>query len=121
MSSEQQISIDTVRSMIQKIIDNKVKETIEISPTQEVLTIDDEKAIKKANCKKYNQKFFEKNREKIKEKINCDICCGTYHYYSKSTHIKSQKHQKCLAKLNESANSLSPLEQIMKLLPQLEN
>jgi hypothetical protein len=44
------------------------------------------------NQKKYNKTFIEKNKDKIKEKNICDICCGSYTYYNKSKHMKSQKH-----------------------------
>ena len=48
--------------------------------------------------KVYHKKFMEKNADKVKEKIICPVCCGSYTYFNKSKHIKSDRHIKLLAK-----------------------
>ena len=51
------------------------------------------------NHKEYQQKYYEDNKLIItnnkKQKINCE-CGGKYTFVNKSTHFKSQKHQKYL-------------------------
>ena len=49
--------------------------------------------IKKYDSKIYNKTFYEKNKDKVLEKIICSICCGSYTYYNKSKHNKSNKHK----------------------------
>ena len=39
--------------------------------------------------------------ELIKKRITCDICCGSYTYFNKSTHKKSKKHTALLKMQNE--------------------
>ena len=59
--------------------------------------------------KEYRKEYREKNKNAIKEhyenskdKLNkqyiCDVCKGKYTYNHKSTHIKTQKHQKFINK-----------------------
>lgn len=49
--------------------------------------------------KKYDNSVYYENFKKkhnMNEKINCDCCGGSYSYFNKSNHIKSQKHQNAL-------------------------
>ena len=55
--------------------------------------------IKKYDQKKYNSTFMTKNKSKIMEKHVCDVCCGSYTYYNKSKHLKSNRHIKMLNKI----------------------
>ena len=42
----------------------------------------------------YVRDFINKNKEKINESIKCEICGGSYSYFNKSRHQKSDKHIK---------------------------
>lgn len=42
--------------------------------------------------KQYNKNFCEKHKGRIRTKTTCDVCCGTYTYFNKSKHLKTQKH-----------------------------
>ncbi len=47
------------------------------------------------NKKKINfDNFRIRNTEKIHKKIDCEICGGSFSYFNKSTHRKSEKCQK---------------------------
>ena len=54
----------------------------------------------KYDQKKYNSTFMTKNKSKIMEKHICDVCCGSYTYYNKSKHLKSNRHIKMLNKIS---------------------
>ena len=75
---------------------------------QNAFGVDKEKIIisNAKSCKKYYEKnpekvrekykkYYEKNREKFQEKFEC-ICGGRYTGEHKSSHLKTQKHQKFL-------------------------
>lgn len=54
--------------------------------------------IKIVNGKEYKvnpKKYYENFKQKHGEKIVCEICGGCYNYFSKYTHLKSNKHTKC--------------------------
>jgi hypothetical protein len=51
-----------------------------------------EKKVYKRDSKKHYQTF----KEKHVFTIDCDVCGGTYNYYSKYTHVKSKKHTNCV-------------------------
>ena len=40
----------------------------------------------------YYETFKYKNKDKIHEKIKCEICGGTFTYFNKYKHNKTQKH-----------------------------
>jgi hypothetical protein len=42
--------------------------------------------------KEYMKIFKKKNDDKIREKQKCAICGGTYTYFNKAKHIKTEKH-----------------------------
>ena len=48
------------------------------------------------NNKKYYEAFKKKHNDKINEKKICEICNGSYSYFNKSNHLKSQKHLNAL-------------------------
>jgi hypothetical protein len=50
------------------------------------------KKIRKSNSE-YYKSFREKNMDKIKEKHRCEICGGSYSYFTKSQHNATNKHQ----------------------------
>ena len=63
--------------------------------------IPEEKEKNKLNCKKNNKPYFEKNRERLREKHLCE--CGNYYMlYNKSHHLKSKKHIKLIAEIEEA-------------------
>lgn len=41
----------------------------------------------------YHESFIEKNKDKVNQKCICEICGGSYTYFNKSRHNKTQKHQ----------------------------
>ena len=55
--------------------------------------------------KNYYQRFIEKNHDKINNRIICPICCGSYTYFNKYTHLKSKKHNDLLLKYNQLLNN----------------
>jgi len=46
------------------------------------------------DAKLYYQNFKAKHPNIINNKHECEICGGSYTYYTKSSHIKSKKHMK---------------------------
>lgn len=47
----------------------------------------------------YNKTYYNKNKDKYIERsknLDCEICRGSYNYYSKSRHIRSKRHLKFL-------------------------
>jgi len=64
----------------------------------------------------YYQRFREKNTEKIKEKVECCICGGSYDYFNKSQHKKSNKHLMALMrKYNININDTDALKAFHKI------
>lgn len=53
----------------------------------------------KYSSKKYNDKFRAKHAEKLNIKHECE-CGAFYSYYTKSKHLKTQKHKNGLIKNN---------------------
>ena len=47
----------------------------------------------------YYRNFREKNPGILTTKYECEVCGGSYTYYSKSNHCKTQKHQKAVEAL----------------------
>jgi len=83
----------------------KLKESSKLDEKYKIIMGNDEKKEESDKPKKYNQKkyyntFVIKNKDKIIEKQQCDICCGSYTYYNKSKHYKSNRHLKMANKLN---------------------
>lgn len=56
--------------------------------------------------KQYYQTFKKKYPDIITEKKNCDICCGSYTYFTQSTHNKTKKHKDILALRNNFINKI---------------
>lgn len=46
--------------------------------------------------RQYYRNFKAKNPEILTTKYECEICGGSYTYFSKSNHFKRQKHQKAM-------------------------
>lgn len=71
--------------------------------------------IKKYDQNAYNKRFQEKNADKLKENITCPICYGTYTYFNKSKHLKSQRHiRACEIKESEKRTAdFSPIPNIV--------
>jgi len=46
-----------------------------------------------ANRRRYYKEYFEKNKERLTEVFTCEDCGGNYKKTSKSTHVKTKKHQ----------------------------
>lgn len=70
--------------------------------------------IKKYDQNSYNKRFQEKNADKLKEHITCPICYGTYTYFNKSKHIKSQRHIRA-NEIKESEKRISDFSPIPNL------
>lgn len=58
--------------------------------------------------KLYYQNFKAKHPNIINNKHECEICGGSYTYYTKSSHVKSKKHLKIIEIYN-STKSINPL------------
>jgi hypothetical protein len=54
--------------------------------------------LSKEKMREYNQNFFNKHKD---IDIKCDICYGSYKYYSKSKHMKSNYHNLAVKIRNE--------------------
>jgi hypothetical protein len=75
----------------------KVEEEPKSTAEDEILNIEEPKAIEnkniiKQNSTKYVKKFIEKNKEKINTKVQCPICYSSYTYFNKSKHYKTKRH-----------------------------
>lgn len=64
----------------------------------------------KKTKKDHFKKFMNENKDKIKEQMNCDICGGSYTYFNKSHHNKSQRHLKSLQIIQNKDNKIKELE-----------
>ena len=78
-----------------------MSETQELEKTQEEVKSPEEVQ------KRYNHEFYYRNRERVLQKIECPICCGTYNYYTKSNHLKSQKHQRLQKRLENISTNIN--------------
>jgi hypothetical protein len=73
----------------------------------------DKTKISSEKQREYYLNFKNNNSDKLKERMICPICNGKYHYYSKSLHIKTKKHQKAqeiyneAEKLNNNADNIN--------------
>jgi hypothetical protein len=56
----------------------------------------------KEKRKQYNDKYINKNKEKLYTKLNCDICNIQYTYINSSHHIKTNRHQLELLKIENN-------------------
>ena len=64
--------------------------------------------------KQYYENFKTKNTEKIREKILCEVCGGSYTYFTKSIHFQTAKHR-------SKGESLKPETKGLKILEDLNN
>lgn len=55
------------------------------------ITHNNEEKPKLYSNKKYYENFVKKHQDKINQKIVCGYCNGSYSYFNKSQHMKSQK------------------------------
>lgn len=61
----------------------------------EMVKVEPKKYVKVVNGKEYEinpKKYYENFKEKHNEQHKCEVCDGSYNYYSKKTHLKSKKH-----------------------------
>jgi hypothetical protein len=72
-------------------MDNKINENINNDNKDNKDNL--KKIVDKIKRQEYNNKFIFKNKEKINNKIICNDCGGSYTYYNKSTHLKTNKHK----------------------------
>jgi hypothetical protein len=70
----------------------------EISSPPVVVIVTDPSAPRSYDQKKYNRKFCETHSEKIHAKTECEICGGSFTYFNKSKHLKTQRHLKMIAR-----------------------
>jgi len=62
------------------------------------------------NKKDYFKKFVDGNKDKVKEQVMCDVCGGSYTYFNKSHHKKSQRHLKSLQIIQNKDMKIKELE-----------
>lgn len=51
------------------------------------------------NREKVNQQqreYYHANKERLGQKVVCQVCGGTYTKFSKSIHLKTMKHNRCV-------------------------
>jgi hypothetical protein len=60
------------------------------------------------DAKAYYQNFKSKHPNIINNKHECEICGGSYTYYTKSSHIKSKKHMK-IKEIYKTDKCINPL------------
>jgi hypothetical protein len=83
-------------------------ETTEMTAVPDSATIDivpEVTPVKAYDQKKYNKNFCVRHCEKIHKKTDCDVCGGSYTYFNKSKHHKSQRHLKMMARLAVKGSS----------------
>lgn len=57
--------------------------------------------------RKYYENFRAKHQDKIHKRETCNVCFGSYTYYGKSKHMKSQKHLTAVS-MRKSLSGESP-------------
>lgn len=57
-----------------------------------------------SNNPDYSKNYYQSNKDKYNQKIKC-CCNGTYSTFTKSNHLKTNKHNKYILSLNANVNN----------------